>query len=240
MPYARRADYWKIAPQRRLKCGKGLGASSSCGAGCGNGSSADGTGLRGPVTGSPTYHNTSMPRRLRCSFNALASGWNAGANVHRLRDHIKQLRRAARQRIRAGLHHAKQCNPPPRPSASWCETEPAEEGEMAEYRLYQLDAADHIVAGYSVHCISDRAALAAARRLAERAPRWGLAEHPLPRQRHRIGTVDHGSKGAAGDTSADRPSSLAPCRALEGIRRQARRVVRAMVPEWAIALQSCP
>jgi hypothetical protein len=40
---------------------------------------------------------------------------------------------------------------------------------MAEYRLYQLDAADHIVAGYSVYCISDRAALAAARRLAERA-----------------------------------------------------------------------
>jgi hypothetical protein len=40
---------------------------------------------------------------------------------------------------------------------------------MAEYRLYQLDAADHIVAGYSVHCISDHAALAAARRLAERA-----------------------------------------------------------------------
>ena len=39
---------------------------------------------------------------------------------------------------------------------------------MAEYRLYQLDAADHIVAGYSVHCISDRAALTAARRLAER------------------------------------------------------------------------
>jgi hypothetical protein len=25
---------------------------------------------------------------------------------------------------------------------------------MAEYRLYQLDAADHIVAGYNVHCIS--------------------------------------------------------------------------------------
>ena len=40
---------------------------------------------------------------------------------------------------------------------------------MAQYRLYQLDAADHIVAGFSVHCISDRAALAAARRLAERA-----------------------------------------------------------------------
>jgi hypothetical protein len=40
---------------------------------------------------------------------------------------------------------------------------------MAEYRLYQLDAADHIVAGYNVHCISDRAALAAARRLAQRA-----------------------------------------------------------------------
>jgi hypothetical protein len=39
---------------------------------------------------------------------------------------------------------------------------------MAEYRLYQLDAADHIVAGYSVYCISDRAALAAGRRLAER------------------------------------------------------------------------
>ena len=41
---------------------------------------------------------------------------------------------------------------------------------MAEYRLYQLDAADHFVAGYSVHCVSDRAAMAAARRLAERAP----------------------------------------------------------------------
>ena len=40
---------------------------------------------------------------------------------------------------------------------------------MAEYRLYQLDAADHIVAGHSVLCISDRAALAAARRLAEHA-----------------------------------------------------------------------
>ena len=40
---------------------------------------------------------------------------------------------------------------------------------MAEYRLYQLDAAEHIVAGFSVHCISDRAALAAARRLAQRA-----------------------------------------------------------------------
>ena len=37
---------------------------------------------------------------------------------------------------------------------------------MAEYRLYQLDAAEHIVAGFSVHCISDRAALAAARRFA--------------------------------------------------------------------------
>ena len=40
---------------------------------------------------------------------------------------------------------------------------------MAEYRLYELDAADRIVSGHSVRCMSDRAALAAARRLAERA-----------------------------------------------------------------------
>jgi hypothetical protein len=48
---------------------------------------------------------------------------------------------------------------------------------MAEYRLYQLDAADHIVAGYSVHCISDYAALAAARRLAARAPTVEVWHH---------------------------------------------------------------
>jgi hypothetical protein len=48
---------------------------------------------------------------------------------------------------------------------------------MAEYRLYQLDAADHIVAGYSVLCFSDRAALAAARRLAERAPAVEVWQH---------------------------------------------------------------
>ena len=50
------------------------------------------------------------------------------------------------------------------------QSERSKEGAMAEYRLYSLDAADHIVAGYSVYCISDRAALTAARRLAERAP----------------------------------------------------------------------
>jgi hypothetical protein len=48
---------------------------------------------------------------------------------------------------------------------------------MAEYRLYRLDEADHIVAGYSVHCISDRAAMARARRLAERTPACGSGQH---------------------------------------------------------------
>ena len=52
---------------------------------------------------------------------------------------------------------------------------------MAEYRLYQLDAADHIVAGYSVHCISDHPPRRRAG-LAEHA----TAAHPLPRQRHRV------------------------------------------------------
>jgi hypothetical protein len=70
------------------------------------------------------------------------------------------------------LHHAKQCNPRARQALLT-----QEEGAMAEYRLYQLDAADHIVAGYSVLCISDRAALAAARRLAERAPAVEVWQH---------------------------------------------------------------
>ena len=40
---------------------------------------------------------------------------------------------------------------------------------MDHYRFYQLDASDHITAGYSVECVSDAAALRAARTLLERA-----------------------------------------------------------------------
>jgi len=40
---------------------------------------------------------------------------------------------------------------------------------MAQYRLYQLDQTDHIVGGYWLECRSDRDAMAAACRLAERA-----------------------------------------------------------------------
>jgi len=40
---------------------------------------------------------------------------------------------------------------------------------MAQYRLYQLDQMDHIVGGYWLECPSDRDAMAAACRLAERA-----------------------------------------------------------------------
>src|SRR5689334_13477541 len=42
-------------------------------------------------------------------------------------------------------------------------------GAMAAYRLYQLDDKDHILGGYSLECLSDRAAMSAACRLAERA-----------------------------------------------------------------------
>jgi hypothetical protein len=40
---------------------------------------------------------------------------------------------------------------------------------MAAYRLYQLDQTDHIVGGYWLECLSDRDAMTAACRLAERA-----------------------------------------------------------------------
>src|SRR5690242_20583348 len=55
-------------------------------------------------------------------------------------------------------------NPPPRPAL----LDAISESTMAEHLLYQLDPT-HIVAGYKVHCLSDRAALAAASLLAQRA-----------------------------------------------------------------------
>ena len=39
---------------------------------------------------------------------------------------------------------------------------------MAHYRIYEVDSAGHILAGYSVMCRSDPAALAAARNLGEK------------------------------------------------------------------------
>ncbi len=39
---------------------------------------------------------------------------------------------------------------------------------VAHYRIYELDPADHILAGYSVMCRSDAAALVAARRLGDK------------------------------------------------------------------------
>jgi hypothetical protein len=40
---------------------------------------------------------------------------------------------------------------------------------MGHYRFYELDPSDHIMAGYSVECGSDAAAMRAARTLLERA-----------------------------------------------------------------------
>ena len=40
---------------------------------------------------------------------------------------------------------------------------------MGHYRIYQLDPSDHIMAGFSVECGSDAAALRAARILLERS-----------------------------------------------------------------------